>query len=285
MECVFTLILLGLVPALNGQVCNPADFNLTGIVLPTLPDQFSVRVEANFLDINETLIAHEVYDNVNNRGSLSIRSNGSFYRSIYDYDNNEIFVFPDIRTGRECTVTKLSQSPFVNFTLGVVVNDDGSIHIGTPGQFLENLKGDTPTRYMGLDTIRGIPVLRWQSCFDQDNVSYTADYYYTTQDWDYAVIGDPSFYEMIPLQIMVSGQSALRNIPLHNFTHVYSLFDYRSGPDSTSERHFSVPTGLACVGRIPGIPTPQIPRFFTTYVQYSDTSSSEKTVGTARVSF
>ena len=259
-------------------------FTESGPPLPTdLPRQFSMHVEANILNKNRTVMVHELYDDVNNRGSLMTISNGVREHVIFDYDDNEIFVFPDAMSGRECVVHPLTESRMLNFTFGIT-RVNGSIHIGTTSAFL-GLPEGVPTMYQGLDRVRGTPALHWSACINGGpNVSFLADYYYTTTDsWSYATITNPGDFNMTLTQIVVRGNSFFRNT-LNNFYHVYSVFGFQSGPDSVPDRAFSVPTGLACVGRNPGMPVPSVPNFFSTYIQYIDRRSELKQVAIARVS-
>lgn len=252
--------------------------------LPTeLPRQFSVHVEANILEANRTVWVHEFYDDVNNRGSITFIQGGVRERVIYDYDNNEVFIFPDLQRGTECSVFPLTESRALNFTFGIT-RVNGSIHIGTTSAFLGLLRDNVPTRYLGLDSVRGTPAMRWQACINYGPVSFFADYYYTTTDsWTYATLSNPEEFDLTLTQIVVRGNGVF-NDTLENFYHVYSAFGFESGPASVPDRAFSVPTGTACVGRIRGLPLPEIPNAFSTYLQYVDTMSEMREVITLRVS-
>ena len=263
------------------MMCDADNYAMTGAAFPSLPNQFSLRVEANFLESNRTAVFHEYFDGVNDRGKMVFNWNGTVVRVILDYANNEVFVYPDLRSGRECRVFTLSQSNFINFTFGIVRNDDGSLHVGTAKHFLEGISVDSPTRYIGLDTIRGIPVVQWQACFNSDNYSFIADYYFTTDNWSYDTISNPTDYNMTLVKIQVRGQILL-NGTVKDFNHVYSIFHFLSGPNSVPDHSFVVPTGLACVGRIPGIDKPQLPQFFSTSIQFLSPNDSQ--LSTYRVS-
>lgn len=252
--------------------------------LPTeLPRQFSVHVEANLLERNRTVWVHEFYDDVNNRGSITFIQGGVREQVIYDYDKEEVFLFPDTMRGTECSVFPLTESRTLNFTFGIT-RVNGSIHIGSTSAFLGLLVNDIPTQYMGPSNVRGTPALRWQACVTSGPFSFFADYYYTTTDsWTYATVGNPEEFDLTLTQIIVRG-NGLVNDTVNNFYHVYSAFGYQSGPASVPERAFSVPTGTACVGRIRGLPVPEVPNFFSTYVQYVDSMSDTPQVITGRVS-
>ena len=63
----------------------------------------------------------------------------------------------------------------------------------------------------------------------------------------------------------------------------YYIMDFRAGPDSVPNSLFRVPNGLACTGRFPEQPVPEVPQFFSTYVQLVSTDSPPPTVHTYRV--
>ena len=263
------------------QVCDPDEYSGTGADTPSLPDQFSLHVEANIVNRNRTTWVHELFDDVNNRGKFVFIRNGTREEAIFDYNTDEIYLYPDIDQGNDCTVSQLSASRFINFTFGIT-RMNGTIHIGSARQFLEFLQDDTPVRQMGLESVRGIPTMRWQACVSSDNVSFTADYYYTTDDWTYATVSSPEDFDMTLVQIIINGTSNFGRDGPHDFYHVYTVIGFHSGPDSVPERAFQIPTGLVCVGRDPGLPVPTVPQFFSTYIQTVD--SDLKTVSTSRVS-
>jgi hypothetical protein len=256
---------------------------LSGPALPTdLPRQFSVHVEANILNKNRTVLVHEFYDDVNNRGSISSTRNGVREHAIFDYEKNELFVFPDSHSGRACSVQSVTGFRGLNFSFGIT-RRNGSIHIGTTSDFLGLLNNDVPTQFLGSDSVRGTPALHWRACINAGPfASFYADYYYTTTDgWSPSSSSSEGLNQILS-QIVVRGNTF--NDTVRNFYHIYSAFSFQSGPESVPERAFTVPTGLACVGRNPGLPVPKVPDYFTTYVQYVDTSSEMKQVTTVRVS-
>lgn len=259
-------------------------FTGSGPPLPTqLPQQFSVHVEANILNENRTVWVQEFYDDINNRGSITFVNEGVRERVIFDYNDNEIFLIPDVKAGTECSIHPLAESRSINFTFGIT-RVNGSIHIGSTSTFLGLLLDDIPTQYLGQDTVRGTPAEHWQACISRGNVSFFADYYYTTTDsWTYATLNNPEEFDLTLTQIVVQGNS-LFNGTLSDFYHVYSAFGFQSGPESVPDRAFTVPTGLACAGRIPGIPVPRVPDYFSTYLQYVDTMADASNVTTVRVS-
>ena len=265
------LFCLSLCPAIRGQkfvpVCDPDVFIPTSgdLPIPDLPDQFSFTIEGNLIERNSTGIITEYYDGPGNRGRLEFALNGSTYLGIFDYNLGEIFAIPDFRTGDGCRVFAIADSPsFLNFTFGIT-QQNGSVHIGSPRTFLEGLRDNIATQYMGEEMVRGIPTLRWQACFGAENISYLIDYYFVADSWNYE-----GQTQMVPVQFTLN-TTRLVNGTVRDIYHIYSVVDFRAGPDSVPESLFQVPNGLACTGRFPGQPVPQIPQFFSTYVEQTST--------------
>lgn len=61
--------------------------------LPVLPNAFQLRVEANLLDMNRTVVAEEFYDASNNRAAVHLFENNTLTIIIFDYINNQSFYF------------------------------------------------------------------------------------------------------------------------------------------------------------------------------------------------
>ena len=265
------------------------NYTSSGPPIPTdIPRQFSLHVEANLLERNRSLLVHELFDDVNNRGSLYFVEDGVRQHTIFDYNKNEVFVLTDqlssIGGDRECRAFPLTRARVLNFTFGLTMVN-GSIHIGTPSSFLEHLRNSTPTQYFDLTSnSRGIPSLRWQACSTGENISFFSDYYFTPEFWDYEAIRSPEQFDTVLNQVVVRGNSIF-NGTLRNFYHIYSFLGFNTGPRSVPDRAFQVPTGTPCMGAASGLPLPEIPQFFSTYIQFTDSSASPVQVKTFRVSF
>ena len=282
---VVSLVLLLSSSRVHAQFC--ANFpNDAALAIPDLADQFSFRVEANFDEHNRTLIVHEIYDSVNNRGSLFFRTNGSASHLIFDYDDNEIFFLSGYGPDRTCFVQSFTDSPmFVSSTFGLT-NITGSPRIGTASGFLLQVQNNPPpTTFIGNEMVRGIPVAHYRACFDRFNSTYYADYYYSSSTWNYAAPFDMVPYDPIPILVTIRGNRTEED-GVEQFYHVYSIYDYHTGPDSSHDRNFQVPGGQVCRGRTPGIPVPSVPNFFSATFQYSFSSDSRPSgVTTVRVSW
>ena len=254
-------------------LCDPANFStnppLRDLPVPNLPDQFSFISEVSLREFNYTYVLTEYYDGPGNRGRLETRYDDLLSFEIFDYNLGEIFrVFGD-----DCIVLAIDDNqPYGSLSSFGIENRNGTSHIGSPRTFLEGLGEGVLTRYIGEDIIRGIRTQHWQSCFTVENIySYLTDYYFVTKAWDYAGRGQTlDMTQMVPVQFTrgirtMNYNGTVDNDYLDYLT--YSIVDFRAGPGSVPESVFRVPNGLACTGRFPGKPVPQIPPFFSTYVQ------------------
>jgi hypothetical protein len=267
-------------------LCDPANFttspSLSDLPVPDFPDQFSFILEQSEEDFNATVVLTLYYDGPGNRGRLETRSSDSFNNNmqIFDYTLGEVFT---ISGDDQCSVSAIDNDPYSVFG---IENRNGSRHIGSPRTFLEGLGEGVSTRYVGEDTVRGIRTQHWQACRTIDNVlSNLNDYYFATGAWDYAGQGGnlhTAENEMVPVQFT---QTAIYTYLDDIVDLTYYIVDFRAGPDSVPDSLFRVPNGMACAGRFPGQPVPQIPEFFSTYVQQVSTDPSPPTVGTYRVRY
>ena len=270
----------GFMPVCDSNVNQPSD-----PPVPDLPDQFSFTIEGNLFERNSSAVMTEYYDGPGNRGRLEFGINGSSSIGIFDYNLGEIFLIPDFQTGDDCRVYPIADRPrFLNETFGVVV-ENGSLHIGSPRTFIEAIRDDTVTRYIGVDMIRGIPTQRWQACVNRENISYQIDYYFVAEPWNYEGQGQKlDSTQMIPVQFTLNTTRIDINGNVRNIYHIYTVVDFRAGPDSIPDSLFRVPNGLACTGRFPGQPVPQVPPFFSTYVERVSRTMGRSVIQTSRVS-
>ena len=264
------------VPICDSQEYDYSGFSSADLPLPDLPDQFSFTIEGNLIEHNRTAIVTEYYDGPGNRGRLEFEHHNASAIGIFDYNLGEIFLIHSHRMRNNCRVHPIANNPsrFLSRAFGAV-NQNGSIHIGSPRTFLEGLRenGTTVPLYFGEDSVRGIPTQRWQACFNRENNSYLIDYYFAAEDWDYEGQSQKlDSTQMVPVQFTLSATRLDPDRGILNIYHIYSVVDFRSGPNSVPDSLFRVPNGLACRGRFPGQPVPQIPQFFSTYVQQVNTN-------------
>ena len=274
-------------PAPSGfmPICDPDSYTPIGPPVPYLPDQFSFTIEGNLLERNSSAVITEYYDRPRDRGRIEFGINGSSAYSIFDYTMGEIFLIPDYQSGDDCRVFPIADGPrFLNRTFGIV-NQNGSIHIGSPRTFIEALRDDTTTKYLGEAMVRGIPAQRWQACFGGENISYLIEYYFAAEPWNYdgqgRNLGDT---QMVPVQFTLNTTRIDSSGMVRNIYHIYSVVDFRAGPDSVPDSLFRVPNGLACTGRFPGQPVPQVPQFFSTYYERVYSIMGINSIQTVKVS-
>ena len=261
--CVVLLCFIGVAFGQYMPVCDPA--NYTGpppIPLPNFPTQFSAVIEANLGQQNSTWNVREYFDEVGNRGRFEITTFGrSTIVGIFDYDDGEIFM---ITGGDTCEVSLIAdpatrsffaQTPIFGFEDGV----NGSVHIGTVRDFF--LQRNSNATYLGVEDVRGIPCNRWQTCTVLENNSYTLDYYFAVENWDFALGDGPT-----PVQVVLNALNARSGV-IKLLNHIYSFVSYDTGPRSVPNKVFTVPFGLLCTGHIPGRPVPSFPEYFSLTVE------------------
>ena len=263
-SCLHFAVLLCLIGVVFGQylpVCDPANYtDPLSIPLPILPAQFSVVVEANFGQDNRTSDMKEYVDEVENRGRFELSSTNfgtNTIVGIFDYNNGEIFVIPDGNTGDACAVKPIadpSTRPFLPQTPSFGFQDvNGTIQIGTVSRFFQLLHNTTNATWLGVEVVRGIPCNRWQTCTAMPSSSYTLDYYFATENWDFALGDGPT-----PVQVILTAADSRGSL-----MHTYSFVSFNSGPRSVPDEVFTVPIGVVCTGRTPGPPIPPFPDYFS----------------------
>ncbi|XP_059177898.1 uncharacterized protein LOC131957189 [Physella acuta] len=217
---------------------------LMSLPLPSLPEQYSVKVEANILQKQWTTEVEEHYDSVNNRASMSLTLNGSTTISIFDYMEGEKYtIYPN----GSCETSRATYDVFGFTKLGktpkpimATIND-----VFRFGQGYEQV-------YQGKDNIRGIPVDHWTSCQEMPEVGakYQLDYYFS--DPDYTTAGGA---EQVPVRAVLNGTANNMNPNMtpargtHIFQHIYEFTSFRSGP-ALNEDVFAIPKGVACHGKV-----------------------------------
>ena len=253
------------------STCNPDDYSAIGdLPLPQLPDQYYFAVEAvivNGRNSSRTIFAEEYFDRVGDRGRFDYVANGYRVRSITDYKLKESFVFPNVFTGDDCTVSILSANAsnrVAQILFGVVPGENNTVHIGSPSTVFYFGVNQSQASYLGVvNDSSGVIANRWQVCVDNENRSYTIDYYFTNGSlWKTPYLEQGP----VPVAIELAGwrRSGTRIFDVY---HRYNFVNYQSGPEAVQDDVFSVPLGLICKGRLPGQSLPQLPRFFSTAIQ------------------
>ncbi|KAL4237127.1 hypothetical protein ACF0H5_005508 [Mactra antiquata] len=204
--------------------------------LPYIPNTFQVRVEANIIDKQQTVIAEEFYDDNNNRAALHILKNNSMDQMVFDYANDQLIY--DINGN--CTAKNLEFDPNQLLFGMQVPAGSGIPHIYATNQAIHFAQANG-LLYKGTTTVRGINVDHWQSCMYWPILlsNFTLDYYFSAYNWS-----EPDLSIQVPILAEVTGVQ----YPNHPFHHTYEYFDYRNkiwNDDSV----FDTPQGLVCAGR------------------------------------
>ena len=276
-----TLVIIAVVALIDvGRTQECLTSSEGGPSLPTFPDQFSAEIEANIIHRNLTLHVTEYYDNINNRGR--IESHSAFGKNVtfINYDTMEVsHIMAGADGQKSCIAVPLATDPsrFARFLFGAHFAN-GTAHIITTTQFFM-FGAEFNETYIGIETVRGVPCHRWQSCNVSTGAerSYTIDYYFTQTNWNYNPV-------MVPFQMVVNGTSPNRNTSdgsIHQVYNVYSFVNFRPGP--ADDELFRVPPGLPCLGRQTGKPLPPLPQDYYTML-YETTDPSSKVIWYLRVS-
>ena len=267
-------------------LCDPANFTtrppLSDLPVPDLPDQFSFILEQNEDEFNASVVLTLYYDGPGNRGRLETRTSSDSSNNnvqIFDYTLGEIFTI----SGAACSVSAIDDDPYS--ALFGIDYQNGTRHIGSPRTFLEELGEGVSTRYLGEEMVRGIRTQHWQACRTIDDYSNLIDYYFAIGAWDYAGQGKnlrTTENELVPVQFTQSTIYTYNASVVHDDL-TYYIVDFRAGPESVPNSLFRVPDGLACTGRFPGQPVPEIPQFFSTSIEQVALGSPIPSVQTVRV--
>ncbi len=268
------------------QICDPGDFvpKSGDPPLPSIPNQFVSTIEGNLLSRSQSIVIKEYYDQIGDRGRLEVYANGTKATGIFDYNLEEIFVTTNRNGGDECVVHEISptsRDPFGRTFGFTEVN--GTIHIGSPAAFLEMIGGNNSAIYQGNDTIRGIPVQRWQSCISVPNNSYVISYFFASQsEWTFGEQVDMSV--MIPLEFSVNASFVTPFGRIDNAYNIYSFVNFQSGPNSVPDDVFQVPAGLVCKGRLPGQAIPTLAGTFFARIEILTEYKGNPVLATVEVS-
>lgn len=260
------------------QQCLDGD-STNGPQLPTLPNQFSVEIEANIVHRKLTRHVTEYYDYINNRGRIESYSGNDSNVTFVNYDTMEVSHIMTTTGGKSCFAAPLSSnsSRFARFLFGAQLTANGTAaHITTASQFLRFGEQFNET-YIGVEIVRGIPCHRWQSCNISEGspTNYTVDYYFTMANWS----GEPS---MIPVQVVVNGTRPDNSTAtIHQVYNVYSFINFRVYP--ADDDLFRVPPGQPCLGRNAGKPLPPLPSDYFS-VLYESVYLPSRSIAYSRVS-
>lgn len=279
---LLTFLALFVLPASSEfvPVCNPAEFILGSDhpPLPTdsIPDQFFYTARADIVELMSTYYVSEYFDGPGNRGRFETDAFGSVLTVIADYNLQEAFLL-DGDTG-ECTVNILqtvqsSSEMFASFIFGIVPGQNGTVHVGLPSFFL--MFNNESARYLGNDTIRGVPCLHWQTCTvsEHNTSSYIIDYYFSDPSSGWIEAGGTN---SVPILLVLKGQNVNGTTgSITEMEHYYAFATFQGGSDVVPDDLFQVPLGVACKGRVPGQQLPPFPSYFSASSEYVNGTYAE----------
>lgn len=246
--------------------CDPNNFTATpNPPLPVIPDQYMVTAELVDSARNTTIFFTEYFDELGNRARIDTTLDGLKRVTIADYDDGEVFTY----TQDTCNVSPIilpqlnNRNIFVSMLFGVVSGPNGTVHIGQSSGIFSRFIKDSNAKYIGFETVRGIPSHHWQACFVNENELWLMfDIYFAPQSqWQL-----PFMEDLRPILLRIKGQ-LVQNDTVVDIDIAINYVLYQSGPDAVPDMVFQVPTGLPCKGRKPGQPLPSFPRFFSTIVE------------------
>ncbi|KAL8599141.1 hypothetical protein ACOMHN_007857 [Nucella lapillus] len=231
-------------------------------LMPRLPEQFVMHVEANIVQEQRTTEAIEVFDYPNQRAAVSTTSQNQTVTSIFSYKTGERL---DIFANGTCVTRNLSDASFDVFGFTELKASGGPHIVSAAGVFR---LGDAAQKvFLGEDTVRGIPVYHWQSCqsLKADGLTkaaYVIDYYFSKTGYNTATADT-----MVPVRALVNGTAInvdAKGKPsggTHDFSHVYDFSFFRPGPIVDASL-FEVPRGTVC-NRLLSKTLPQLPDQFS----------------------
>lgn len=269
-------------PPLHGRdasVCTPTPPGNNAKSKPTLPNTYSVKVECNFQDKNQTIDMSEYYDYPNQRAAVFEDELGFHAQGIYSYNTNEFFFIEDQL--QQCTVSQLSSDKSNNWLFGY---NTGSNNPNAPKMYSAygalHFGGNQTEQYVGTTTVRGMLVDQWQSCLYWPNMdaTMTVNWYFTVDGWDTAI------QSRVPVRATVVGNIWEPNLNSNGRTprainHTYEFAEFRGQfPDYVDPTHlFETPSGYVCPGRKNMKPLPNPSNYFKFTSEILD--PTQKTIG------
>ncbi|CAF0870687.1 unnamed protein product [Rotaria sordida] len=200
--------------------------------------------------------------------NITLPSEMTMLEYLYDYDANKLIIVknkngfidaeyfyygPNKKStyyqGQYCVVTDIPTENDMDGASAIRL-PNGAWHIRPLNEFLLFSSDDQSRRvtpvYLGTDTVRGIPVHKWQSCY----VNKT-DYRTVRRIWTFAQDGvampgvtDAKF--AIPIQAMISGSYVFPNgTQIAEVDEIYNVLAFRPGIMETADA-LSPPKGVFC---------------------------------------
>ncbi|XP_071098829.1 uncharacterized protein [Haliotis cracherodii] len=233
---------------------------------PSLPQQFEVHVECNFLDLNTTTEVHEYYDDINNRGEVRVSDFGVKLWAYYSYDTNELIsILPDKSLCYVEDLQKNSQRYLFGYQSkngqGHIFSASGALHFG---------EANTVEVFQGADVVRGINVQKWYSCLYWAGMDATMNvtwYFSDPLNWETA-LAVPS----TPVRVHVRGRRTKNGSP-YDFEHYYDFLHFK--PYIEDPQNFETPNGISCPGRKNTKPLPVVAPAYSLIIEIVDNVRSQ----------
>jgi hypothetical protein len=100
--------------------------------------------------------------------------------------------------------------------------------------------------YLGQDTVRGIPVDKWQTCYINKTEYRTVRRIWTFAQQNYSMPSGPVGEYAVPIQALISASIDLPDTTqIAEFDEVYNVYSYRTGIMESSDA-LSPPQGVFC---------------------------------------
>ena len=249
--------------------------------LPSLPNQFSTRVEENRENEGYTVNVVEYYDGTNNRGRVDF--SGARHRHGGDVGPVRlIFLYTEKQwlsmNATHCTAHNLNNNArFMPFR--GTFDAQGHGHIAGVADVLHFGKKFNET-YMGQDTVRGIRANHWRTCMKTQGGNFSLDWYFSVANSSQEPPGHPT-----PLRLVIEGvykwsrngtvratghwsRNGTVRATGHYFKSSHEFVFFTPGPVDNSV--FQIPHGMFCDGSSVTRDFPPVPDQFSSHMQLFD---------------
>ncbi|XP_046329397.2 uncharacterized protein LOC124113180 isoform X1 [Haliotis rufescens] len=247
----------------DDSVCKITDFikqagTRLGPKKPDLPRQWSVRIEANFLDSNYSMDMQEYYDDVGNRGAVIQWVEGVQTKLIFLYDTNELIVLQDNGgdSPPRCHVNDLAKSTD-NSIFGMTKYANGTEHIFSASRALRFGEGVPEVPLGQIVSQDGITVDSWKSCSykpDTDTTLLIVWQFSASTGW---ISADNV---VVPVKASVKGAVHVNSTYTSRINREFIFSDFQT---TLPVDVFTTPSGTYCYDRATTRNLPAVPSSFS----------------------
>jgi len=239
---------------------------------PVVAQEFETHIVLNILSKNMTTELHQFFSFPTDHSVIYQAEYGQRYQAYANYDTNEfIAIFPDTKS---CHVDALNQDDN-RFLFGYKKTSQAA-HVPAAAAVMHLLQPDEISlkRYVGKQTVRGIPCRVWYACTHWEDMKSTMDVYYYFSDPDawrpgYSVPGQPDITrDSVPVRAWVKGVRFDTPSTPRNFEHKYDFFGWKS--KILRPYYWQTPRGVSCPGRKNTKPLPNLPQQFSFTLEQVD---------------